>query len=94
MNTDITYRHHVCEETRRRIRVSVWAYAYEILGRSMVSDDVFDAECRKIDLSVNTYRPDMDLWFRQNFNACTGMWIHSHPEIQRIAQLAKSLQSR
>lgn len=74
-------------ETNRRIKLSMWAYTYEFENRSIVSDAVFDVECMMVDLSINTNRPDLDVWFRENFNPSTGMWIHKHPELEKIAKL-------
>lgn len=88
------YSDRVSEETRRRIRVSVAAYAYEILGESIMSDGEFDDLCKQIDLSIATRRPDLDEWFRTNFEPHTGMWIHTHPEKSRLHQLAMALQKR
>jgi len=75
------------KETWRRIRVAVWAYAYEFMNHSIVSDERFDSEARKVDLSVSTGRPEMDDWFRSNFNPDTGMWIHNHPELNKIKKI-------
>ncbi len=74
-------------ETHRRIKLSIWAYAYEIYHTSMVDDYRFDAEACKVDLSINTNRPDLDEWFRENFDPCTGYWIHNHPEKNKIHNL-------
>lgn len=74
-------------ETRRRIRLSIWAYAYEFDSNSIVSDAVFDFESLSVDLSISTDRMDMDFWFHGCFEPCTGMWIHKHPEIDRIKEL-------
>ncbi len=71
-------------ETRRRICVAAWAFAYEFLNRSDVSDAVFDAECYKVDLSVDTGNPRMDQWFRENFSPHTGQWIHNHPDLKGL----------
>lgn len=73
-------------ETRRRIYLTVWAYAYEFMNLSMVSDEVFDAEALKVDLSIDTTRPDLDSWFRENFNPHSGMWVHSHPEVDKLRE--------
>ena len=71
-------------EKRRRIRLALWAYAYEIRDHSLVSDQEFDTEARLVDLSVDTDRPDLDVWYRENFAPYTGSWIHKHPELSRI----------
>lgn len=74
-------------ERRRRIMLSVWAYAYECLGESLVSDAVFDAEARKVDLSIDTGNVKMDKWFRNNFADYTGSWIGKHPELDKIKRI-------
>lgn len=74
-------------ETRRRIMVAVWAYAYEFENVSIVSDHHFDAECLKVNLSISTMRPDLDKWFRAEFDPSTGVWIHNHPELDKIKAL-------
>lgn len=83
----------IAEEIKRRINVAVWAYAYELENDSLVSDQRFDSECRLVDLSIDTGRPDMDAWFRANFDPCTGQWVHAHPDkngLHRIYLLLKS----
>lgn len=82
------YNSVVDTETRNRIRLSVAAYAYELLGESIMSDAEFDELAKKIDVTIDTRRPDMDAWFRQNFQPHTGMWIHNHPEKNRLRYLA------
>ncbi len=78
-------------ERRRRIQVAVWAYAYEMLSESLVSDDTFDAESKLIDLSVSTGNTKMDLWFKANFTPDTGMWVRRHPGAARLKQIATTL---
>lgn len=77
----------VAREIRRRIKLAVWAYAYEVYNDSLVSDDEFDRECMLVDVRIDTSRPDLDEWFRQNFQAHTGQWIHKHPELAQIEAL-------
>lgn len=74
-------------ETRRRIKLSVWAYAYEFRAHSIVPDYIYDFESQCVDLRIDTDRPDLDYWFRANFQSDTGMWIRSHPEIDKVAAL-------
>ncbi len=80
------YRTQVEHETRRRIMVSVWAYAYEFDNVSLVNDHHFDAECRRINPAISTGRPALDDFFRTVFHPDTGMWIHKHPELEKVAQ--------
>lgn len=83
------YSERVCLETRRRIRLAIAAYAYEVLMDPIMTDSEFDDLARSVDLSVSTRRPDLDKWFRSRFSPHTGMWIHSHPDRARVEQLAK-----
>lgn len=50
-------------------------------------DAVFDREALLVDLSVDTGRPDLDAWFRREFDPSTGMWIAKHPELNKVAAL-------
>lgn len=85
------YNPIVDAETRRRIRLSVAAYAYEYLSSPIMTDAEFDELARAIDLSIDTRRPDLDAWFRKNFQSHTGMWIRNHPEKNILESLAKLL---
>lgn len=76
-------------ERRRRIRVSVWAYAYELLDVSLVSDAEFDREAQAVDVNVSTGHPQLDAFFREHFADYTGQWVHKHPEKHKLAMLAK-----
>lgn len=78
-------------ERRRRIRVAVWAYAYELLSEALVDDATFDEECKLVDLKVATGHQQMDLWFKRNFSPDTGMWVRRHPGIQRLHQIATNI---
>ena len=84
---EVPYNPIVDAETKNRIKISIAAYAYELLGHSIISDAEFDELAKKIDVSIDTRRPDMDRWFRENFQSHTGMWIHNHPEKNRIRYL-------
>ena len=74
-------------ETKRRIKLSIWAYAYEFKDHSIVPDWQFDLESYQVSLAIETDRLDLDYWFRAHFQPCTGMWIHKHPELGRIKEL-------
>jgi hypothetical protein len=75
------------KEVRRRINVALWAYAYEIENQPIVTDAQFDEECKRIDLSIDTPRPHLDIWFRNNFVPYTGSWIYQHPNLKRLKEL-------
>lgn len=82
------YNFVVDVETRKRIRLSVAAYAYECMGTTIMSDAEFDALAYSIDLKIDTRRPDLDAWFRENFKPHTGMWVNNHPEKLKLARIA------
>lgn len=83
----------VCEETQLRIRVAVYAWAYEVHDDPLVSDAVFDHTARKVDLERSTSRPDIDEWFRDNFNPSTGVWVRSHPEPEGLERIYRMLRA-
>ena len=72
-------------ERRRRIRLTLWAYAYEIADTPLVADHVFDHEAGKSDPSIETGH--LDDWWRACFNPSTGIWVHMHPELQKVRAL-------
>lgn len=84
---DDIYSKEIDKETRLRIQLAIYAYAYEYDNNALVSDGEFDAMCKKVNLSINTRRPIMDIFFKKKFNPSTGMWIRDHPEIGRIKHL-------
>jgi NAD-dependent DNA ligase len=81
------YNPIVDAETRLRIKVALYAYTYEYEAVSLVSDGEFDELCSRINLEISTRRPDLDKWFRENFSAYTGQWIHNHPELHKLKQI-------
>ena len=87
------YGFEVCQETRNRIKVSLAAYAYEVLGESIMTDAEYDKLAKSIKLDIDTRRPDLDKWFRRNYVPYTGSWIHGHPEKPRLHQLIRSVYS-
>lgn len=74
-------------QKRLRCRLAVWAWAYEGLNESLVDDHMFDKECLRVDLDVDTDSPEWDLWWRENFSPETGAWINKHPDKKRLTEL-------
>jgi len=74
-------------ERKKRMNVLLWAYAYEMRDDSLVDDFHFDRVCYEIDLSIDTDRPDLDEWFRKEFDPCTGSWIRSYPDLEKIMDI-------
>lgn len=78
-------RSKIERERRRRIMLSLWAYAYEFENKSLVSDAVFDSEASKVNSNIKTGR--LDEFFTNVFQPHTGMWIHQHPELEKLIAL-------
>jgi len=75
-------------ERRNRIRLSVCAYMYEILGIDTLMDDLtWTLLARKIRPEMSTGHAVMDKFFREEFYSCTGVWIHKHPELDKLDAL-------
>ena len=79
-------------ERRNRIRIALWAYAYEFMADPMADDALFDETAKAIDTTVDTGHPVLDKFFREEFGPETGQWIHRHPELEKIASLYRKLQ--
>lgn len=75
------------KEIRLRIRLCVAAYAYEIEDDSIMPDHEFDELCKQVDTSISTGNKKLDKWFKKEFDASTGQWIHKHPELRKIKQI-------
>jgi hypothetical protein len=74
-------------ERRRRIKVSIAAYAYEFLADSIMEDHEFDQLCLEIDIQINTGNRKLDTFFKNEFNPATGYWVHQHPEKEKLKDL-------
>lgn len=77
------------KEVRTRIRLSVAAYAYEVLNESIMSDADFDALAKSVDLSIDTGNELLDNFFREHFDPSTGVWVLKHPEKSKLLELCK-----
>ena len=73
--------------TWRRIKLSVYAYAYEFMNDSLIDDAEFDRLSQEIDLTINTGNEEMDSFFAREFIADSGMWIRKHPNLKRVKEL-------
>jgi len=81
-------------ERRIRIRISLAAYAYEKKNYSFMNDAEFDALAKEVNTSIKTGNSVMDKFFKEQFSPDTGMWINSHPELDKIKELYNSLKKR
>lgn len=84
----MTYTQTIAEaEIKKRIKASVYAFAYEYDSNSLISDSEFDALCFSIDPSISTGNEVMDKFFREEFTPSTGMWIRKHPDIAGVQRV-------
>lgn len=81
-------------ERARRIRLALWAYAYEFKSESLVSDAKFDEVAKEIDPAILTGHAILDHFFQTVFSPHTGQWVHSHPELGKLAALYDRLLTR
>lgn len=73
-------------ERRNRIRISIFAFAYEVKDNPLISDHDFDKLCLEIKPKIKTNYL-LDDFFLNEFDPCTGSWIHNHPELAKIEEL-------
>lgn len=74
-------------ERRNRIRIAVYAYAYELRDEALIPDADYDQLARSINPSLPTGHPVLDQFFATHYSADTGLWIHAHPELHRVADI-------
>lgn len=74
-------------EVRRRIRLSVATYAYEIMNEHIMPDFEWDLLAQQINPKLGTCHPVIDEFFAAQFSPMTGMWIHNHPDLGGIKRL-------
>lgn len=72
-------------ERRNRIRLCLYAYAYECTSHELVTDAEFDALAYSINPATST--GFMDEWWRTEFKPYTGAWIHNHPDLDGMKRL-------
>lgn len=74
-----------------RICVAIWAIAYEFFNHSWVSDSKYDETSKQVEaeLHIDTDKPKLDKWYRSNFQAHTGQWVHKHPDLKYLKQRVK-----
>ena len=74
----------VNQEIRNRIKISIAAYAYEYLDVPIMCDSDFDALSQQINTKKKTGNETLDNFFEEHFVADSGMWVHKHPEKEKL----------
>ncbi len=88
------YTPETSREIWLRTIVALAAYVYEFEGSEIMSDATFDRLALEINPLIDTNRPDLDKWFREEFSPDTGQWIYKHPDFDRIAGRWRWIKSR
>lgn len=78
-------------ERRERIKLSLAAFAYELKNESIMSDHEFDALAKEINPRLRTGHQVLDKFFATEFETDTGVWIRSHPELDRLNELYQDI---
>lgn len=79
------------KERRNRIRLCVAAYAYENDLKPTMNDGEYDLLSAKINPAVKTGNALLDVFFAKEFSPYTSMWIHLHPELDKLKELHQRL---
>ena len=79
-------------EKRKRIRLSLAAYAYELYDQPIISDNEYDQLSKSINPMIMTDNIVLDVFFMGIFTPDSGIWIHQHPELSKLGVLLKKLQ--
>jgi hypothetical protein len=75
------------KEIANRIRIAVYAYAYEIMNKPLVTDAEYDVLAASIRPMMITDKPLEDYFFEEHYAPHTGQWIYKHPNLDGIADL-------
>ena len=78
-------------EIRRRIRIAVAAYAYEVENDPVMPDADYDSLAREIDPDEPTGSPELDAFFIAHFEPHTGSWVHKHPHLGLLKHLYQTV---
>ena len=72
-----------------RIKIAVAAWAYENNLRPPLSDQDYDALSLTVEAErrIATGNSRMDNFFRRHFDPNTGLWVHQHPNKDRLEQI-------
>ena len=77
------------QEIKNRIKISVAAFAYEYLNSPIMSDADFDSLAQQINITKQTGNKTLDTFFEKYFTPDSGVWIHKHPEKNKLEYLYK-----
>tara|TARA_R110001592_G_scaffold36754_1_gene123376 strand:- start:367 stop:648 length:282 start_codon:yes stop_codon:yes gene_type:complete len=77
------------QEIKNRVKISVAAFAYEYLNSPIMSDADFDSLAQQINITKQTGNKTLDTFFEKYFTPDSGVWIHKHPEKNKLEYLYK-----
>ncbi len=83
--TNLTRKQRVIKDQYMlRTKVAYCAFLYEIKNESAISDYVWDMLASKIDVNQSCGDAELDAWYKGNFSAHTGSWIHNYPQLEEF----------
>lgn len=71
-------------EKAKRMHVAIYAWLYERYHYSKVDDATYDQLAKEIDVNIQTDRPVLDKFFKEEYSSHTGLWIYRHPELSKV----------
>lgn len=80
-----------CEVKRRRIRIALFAFAYELIGEALIKDEEYDRLAREVDYTSPTDNPTLDKFYLNEYTPDSGMWVRKHPELDKLECLYKRI---
>ena len=81
-------------EIRNRIRLSLASYSYEFHDDSLMTDAEYDKLSREINPNEKTGNELIDRFFREEFMVDSGMWIRTHPELDKLKLIYETLRRK
>ena len=65
-----------------RTTVAYMAFLYEIKYDSPMLDCEWDALALRVNVNQSCGDLELDKWYKENYDPCTGSWIYSHPHLK------------
>ena len=63
---------------------------YIMIDCGVNGDEYFDELCKSINPALTTGNAKLDIFFQDCFSADTGMWIHKHPEKDKLKNICSN----
>lgn len=77
----------VAVENQRRLKAAVAAYAIECWD---APPDAYEHLAQNVHRLMNTGRPAIDRFYREEYTALSTDWVRDHPEIDKIESIYRA----